>query len=58
MLVMLILATAMLGIMIIPLGENSLKDYIEMLNGSDSLLPLGFAFLITGIVLILTFIVN
>ncbi len=58
MLVMLILATAMLGIMIVPLGEYSLKDYIEMLNGSESLVPLGFAFLVTGIVLILTFYVN
>ncbi len=58
MLVMLILATAILGIMIIPFGEHSLKDYIEMLNGSQSLLPLGFAFLVTGFLLILTFYVN
>ncbi len=58
MLVMLILATGMLGIMIIPFGENSLKDYIEMLNGCESLLPLGFAFLFTGFLLILTFYVN
>ena len=58
MLVMLILATAMLGIMIIPLGEHSLKDYIEMLNGCESIVPLGFAFLLTGILLILTFYFN
>ena len=58
MLVMLILATAMLGVMIVPLGEYSLKDYIEMLNGSESILPLGFAFIFTGILLILTFYVN
>ncbi len=58
MLVMLILATAMLGIMIIPLGEHSLKDYIEMLNGCESIIPLGFAFLFTGVLLIVTFYVN
>ena len=58
MLIMLILATAMLGIMIIPFGENSLKDYIEMLNGCESLVPLGFAFLVTGVLLISTFYFN
>ncbi len=58
MLVMLILATAMLGFMIIPLGEHSLKDYIEMLNGCDSLIPLGIAFLVTGVLLISTFYFN
>ncbi len=58
MLVMLVLATAMLGIMIIPLGEYSLKDYIEMLNGCESIVPLGFAFLCTGLLLILTFYFN
>ena len=58
MLVMIVLATAMLGIMIIPLGKHSLKDYIEMLNGCQSILPLGFAFLVTGVILILTFYLN
>ncbi len=55
MMVMILLSTAMLGFMIIPLGTYSLKDYIEMLNGSDSLIPLGFAFLVTGCLLLITF---
>jgi undecaprenyl-diphosphatase len=55
MLVMILLSTILLGFMIIPLGENSLKDYIEMLNTCESLIPLGIAFLVTGFVLILTF---
>ncbi len=58
MVVMLLLATSMLGIMIIPFGEHSLKDYIEMLNGSASILPLGITFMVTGILLILTFYLN
>lgn len=58
MLVMLLLATAMLGFMIIPFGQYSLKDYIEMLNGCESLIPLGFAFTATGILLISTFYFN
>ncbi|MBR3844176.1 MAG: undecaprenyl-diphosphate phosphatase [Clostridia bacterium] len=58
MMVMLIIATALLGVMIIPLGDASLKDYIELINGYEGLLPLGFAFLITGAVLILTFYIN
>jgi undecaprenyl-diphosphatase len=55
MLVMILLSTILLGFMIIPLGENSLKDYIEMLNTCESLIPLGIAFLVTGFVLILSF---
>jgi undecaprenyl-diphosphatase len=55
MLVMILLSTILLGFMIIPLGENSLKDYIEMLNTCESLIPLGIAFWVTGFVLILTF---
>jgi undecaprenyl-diphosphatase len=55
MLVMILLSTVLLGFMIIPLGENSLKDYIEMLNTCETLIPLGIAFLVTGFVLILTF---
>jgi undecaprenyl-diphosphatase len=55
MLFMIVLSTALLGFMIIPFGENSLKDYIEMLNTCQSLIPLGIAFLVTGFVLIFTF---
>lgn len=55
MMVMIVLSTAMLGLMIIPLGQYSLKDYIEMLNASESLLPLGLAFLVTGGLLLFTF---
>ncbi len=58
MLVMIILATSLLGLMIVPLGEYSLKDYIEMLNGCESIIPLGFCFLVTGVVLIITFILT
>ena len=58
MVVMLLLATAMLGIMVVPFGEHSLKDYIEMLNASSNIIPLGFAFIFTGILLILTFFMN
>lgn len=55
MLAMILLSTMMLGFMIIPFGKYSLKDYIEMLNGAESLVPLGFAFLITGCLLLFTF---
>ncbi len=57
MLFMMLLSTSLLGAMIIPLGEHSLKDYIEMINASSSLIPLGIAFLVTGVILIITFIV-
>ncbi len=55
MLAMILISTAMLGFMIIPLGEYSLKDYIETLNGTESLFPLGLAFCITGCLLLFTF---
>lgn len=55
MMVMIIISTALLGLMVIPIGSHSLKDYIEMLNGCESLWPLGIAFLVTGALLIFTF---
>lgn len=55
MMVMIVISTALLGIMIIPFGEHSLKDYIEMLNDCESIIPLGFAFLVTGLLLLITF---
>ncbi len=59
MMVMVIISTALLGIMVVPVfGGNSLKDYIERLNNCESIIPLGFAFLITGLLLIITFIIT
>lgn len=55
LMVMILISTALLGFMIIPIGPYSLKDYIERLNGCESLVPLGFAFLATGLLLLVTF---
>ncbi len=58
MMVMLICATLVLGIMVIPFGEHSLKDYMEMLNELPNLVPLGIAFMVTGVLLITTFVIT
>ncbi len=58
MMVMIIISTSLLLLMVIPLGEHNLMDYLNMLNEAESLLPLGIAFMITGVLLIVTFIVN
>ncbi len=55
MMVMILISTALLGLMIIPLGPYSLKDYIEMVNASESLFPLAAAFCFTGLLLLVTF---
>ena len=56
MMVMIIISTAMLLIMVLPVfGGYSLKDGAEAINNSKSIVPLGFAFIITGVFLVMTF---
>ena len=56
MMVMIIISTAMLLIMVLPVfGGYSLKDGAEAVNNSKSIVPLGFAFIITGVFLVMTF---
>ena len=56
MMVMIIISTAMLLIMVLPVfGGYSLKDGAEAINNSKSTVPLGFAFIITGVFLVMTF---
>ncbi len=58
MVVMVFISTAVLLVMLIPFGSHNLMEYLEMLNELESLIPLGIAFMITGVLLIVTFIVN
>ena len=56
MMVMIIISTALLVFMVLPVfGGYSLKDGAEAINNSKSIVPLGFAFIITGIFLVMTF---
>lgn len=55
---MVIISTALLGLMIIPLGEYSLKDYFEELNNVESIIPVGIFLMITGIFLLVSCIVS
>lgn len=58
MVVMVFISTALLLVMLIPVGEHNIMDYLNMLNEMESLIPLGIAFMFTGILLIVTFIIN
>ncbi len=58
MVVMVFISTAVLLVMLIPFGSHNLMEYLEMLNEIESLIPLGIAFMVTGVLLIVTFIVN
>ena len=54
MMFMVIIATSLLVFMIIPFGKYSLKDYIEMVNGVNSLIPVGICLVVTGILLLVS----
>ncbi len=55
LLFMIIVSTAVLLVLLIPIGGRSIKGHIEALNSSDSLIPLGIAFMATGALLLFTF---